>query len=660
MTNEKNTTSVSTNKTNKKKSGIIRWNAIIPLFVFLFLLTIYFYFLFDAHVRLAAEWAAYKALGVEVNIDNFKSSFIHGKASIDRIQITDAKQPEYNSIEFSNIKFDVNMDALLKLKAVVEEITVDGVQFKSKRNSPGKVAPPTEKSNEPSFTQQLKEKALGKLQAENNLLGDIATFLKEGNFDSQVKNLESKIESKKLLNDLNKKWSLKKTEWDNKIKNLPTQQELNSFKVRFEKIKYKDFKSPAELQTSLTELDSLIKDVDAKNRQIQDVRNNLDVDLKALNQDKSQLEEQIKKDTETLKSHLKIPKIDAAGFTKSLFLDYLTPYTEKLDRYKATAQKYLPPKYSRMLDGKSNSKKEPADDEIQPLPRASGITYEFPIKNGYPLFWVQKINVSTKSNAQVDYGDFRGIIQNITSNQRMIGRPTTFDLAGNYNPASFKGIKVTAKLDNTQADPQVNFTANVASYPLSNLILTQSKDGAISIPNTVASLETYGSTIGFKNYDVKLLNKFNQVNWKSTATDNTVNSLLNQTLGQINNFDLQATASGELKNLNIDIRSSLGSELEKSFGKLLEAKVSEAKAMLQKQIDQEIGKLKQQFEAETQKLKQTAEAEVEKVKAQIDSQKKLAEARVDQAKKDLENKAKKQLEQEGQKAVDDLKKKFGF
>ena len=364
---------IENNKKNikPKTKSIIRWNAIIPFLVFIVLIGLYFTFLFDLHVRIASEWAAYKALGVEVNIDNFKSSFIHGKASIDRIQITDSKEPEYNSIEFSNIKFDINMDALLKLKTVIEEITVDGVQFKSKRSSPGKVAPPTEKPNEPSFTQQLKEKALGKLQAEDNLLGDIATFLKTGNFDGQIKNLESKLESKKMLDELNKKWITKKTEWDAKIKNLPTQQELDSYKIRFEKIKYKDFKSPSELQASLSDLDSLIKEVDAKNRQVQDIKNSLDADMKALNQDKTQLEDQIRKDTETFKSHLKIPKIDAAGFTKSLFLGYLTPYTEKLDRYKLMAQKYIPPKYSRMLDGKTNTKKEKHDDEIQPHPRAN-------------------------------------------------------------------------------------------------------------------------------------------------------------------------------------------------------------------------------------------------------------------------------------------------
>ena len=288
----------------------------------------------------------------------------------------------------------------------------------------------------------------------------------------------------------------------------------------------------------------------------------------------------------------------------------------------------------------------------------------FQFLNGYPLFWVQKISLSTQSNARVDYGDFKGLVQNITSNQRMIGKATTFDLAGDYKPASLKGIKVTAKLDNTKTDPQVDFTANVASYPLANLVLTQSKDGSIAIPNTIASLETSGSTVGFKTFDIRLFNKFSQVNWQSKANDTTVNTILSETLGRINNFDLQATATGEIKNLNIDIRSSLGSELEKSFGKLLESKVNEAKAMLQKQIDLEIGKLKAQFDTETQKLKQNAEAEITKVKTQIDNQKKLAETRIDQAKKDLENKAKDQLqkglEKEGQKAVDDLKKKLGF
>jgi len=655
-------------KKNKKPKGPIRWNAIIPFAIFIFLIWAYFFFFFDTHMRKAIEWGGYKALGTELNIEEFKSSFIHGNVEIKKLEITDAAQPQFNSIELSSIRFDVNWDALLRLKIVVQEIAVEGIQFMSKRAHIGKVAPPEPPSNEPSFTQQLQEKALNKLEKDNqsNVLGDVSAFLKTGKWDDQVKNLESQMASKKMIEDLTTKWTAKRTEWDAKLKTLPTNTELQSFKTRFDSIKYKDFKTPQELDSSIKQFDALFKDVDAKNKQIQELKSQFDTDLKSIDADYKSVDAQVKKDVDTIKAKLKIPKIDAASFAKALFMQYLTPIMAKIDHYKALAEKYLPPKYSRMIKdaGKPKAKQVQAkpedDDTIQPHPRAKGQVYEFPIKNGYPLFWIQKISISSKSNANADYGDFSGLIQNITSNQRQIGKTTTLDLKGDFKKMAVSGIHATAELNNLKEEPQADFAFNVASYPMLDLTLMNSKDGQISIPKSTASFASAGQTIGFKNYTLKLKTDFSNVSFNTNIADKTISEIINQTLKAINHFDVEANASGELKDLNFDIRSSLGTDLQASFENLLKTKIAEANAQLQKAVDAEIGKLKAQLTGQTDGLKNQANGEVAKVQKQLDDQKKQVDDRIATAKKDLENKAKKQLQDAGQKGLDDLKKKLGF
>lgn len=644
----------------KKAKGPIRWNAIIPFLIFCSLIYGYFYFFFDANIKSALEWGAFKALGVEVNIGEFKSSFHQGRVEIHKIEVTDSVKPQYNSIEISNIKFDVNWDALLRLKIVIEEIAVDGVQFMSKRSRPGKVAPPPPPSNEPSFASVLQDKALNKLEKDNqtNVLSDISVFLKTGQFDSQLKNLESQLESKKLLEAMNTKWTQKKTDWDKKIKTLPTGEELNKIKDRFSKIKYKDFKSPQELESSLKELDSVIKDMDSKNKQIQQMKSEFEADLKGLDDDYKNLDAQIKKDVETLKSRFKIPKIDAASFAKALFMDYLAPVMQKVDHYKALAEKYLPPKYAKMVKGEKT--KSAPDDSIQPHERAHGITYEFPRPKGYPLFWIQKIKLSSTSNANVDFGDFKGLISNITSNQKQIGQPTTINIQGDFKKMNISGILFNAELNNTLPESLVKFNFGVGSYPLENLNLLQSKDGNISIPSSQTSVLASGEISGFKNYNMKFKNEFNHVDFKVTTADPTISEILSQTLSSIKKFDLEATAQGELKNLDLNIQSSLATDLQKSFENVLKNKINEANEKLQKSIQNEIGKLKSQVQAQTDGLKNQAQNELNKLQGQINEQKKAGEDKVNQAKKDFENQAKNKLQQEGQKTLDDLKKKFGF
>ena len=86
------------------------------------------------------------------------------------------------ALELADMRFDLNWDALLRAKYVIEEVAVEGVQFKSKRQRPGRVAPPEPANDGPSFVEQLQGKALNKLdkEGENNILGDfISCFTKE-------------------------------------------------------------------------------------------------------------------------------------------------------------------------------------------------------------------------------------------------------------------------------------------------------------------------------------------------------------------------------------------------------------------------------------------------------------------------------------------------
>ncbi len=662
----------------KKKKGIIRWNALIPLFVFIVLIGVYFKLFFDNHLKSLIEWGGFKALGTELNISSIKTSFRKGSVEINKLELTNREKPELNSIELSQIVFDVNTDAILRLKYVIDKMAVDGIQFLSKRSYPGKVAPPPPPSNEPGFADQLKSSALNKLEKDNksNLLSDIAGFLKNGDLNAQLKNLESQIASKKMAEELNKKWEQKRVEWDATIKTLPNQKDLDQYKVRFNGIKYKDFKNIEEVNSSVNEFISLKKDVDTKIQVVNDTKNKLTTDVASIQADYKTLEQQIKADIDFIKTKFKIPKIDAAQFAKSLFMGYLIPYAEKLDRYKLLIEKYLPPKYSKMITGKIENvqakltgkkiaeTEAEIDDSIQPQPRAKGIFYEFPILNGYPQFWIKEIGISSQSNKQADYGDFKGQITNVTSNQRQIKKPTELKINGDFKSQNLFGIKAYGLFNNMPVLPIVSFDFDVASYLLKNLELIKTDDVGITIPSSKNSIAIKLKTEGFKTYIVDFKNDFKEAQFITTAKDKIVNEILNGTLASINNFDVQASAKGALKDLDINISSSLGQKLETAFSALLKKKLDEVNTLVQQKINEEIEKQKKQLNEQIGKLTNGYLTDFTQAESKFNELKGQAQERIEVAKKDLENKAKAEVEnkakQEGQKALDDIKKKLGF
>ncbi|MCM2353062.1 MAG: TIGR03545 family protein [Pseudobdellovibrio sp.] len=657
-----------------KEGGLIRWSAVIPFFIIVVLCAVYFKLFFDSHMKSALEWGGYKALGTEVNIANFESSFVKGNVAISGLQITSAEQPDFNSIELGSIRFDVNWDALLRLKFVVEEMAVENVQFMSKRKYRGKVAPPPPPSNEPSLVSQVKDKAIGKVdeKGQGNLLGDLSAFLQTGDYKAQLANIESQLKSKQMANDLKAKWETKQKDWDAKIKTLPTDADFKAYKTKFEAIKVKDFKTPQELDASVKQFNTLKAEVEGKLKLVNDTKDEFNADLTQIKKDYASLDEQIKADVASIKDHMKIPKLDSKQIAKSIFMDYLNPYIAKLDKINKLAEKYLPPKYSKMVNENLDSKKllaggkkktevKPEDDDtIQPHPRAEGVTYEFPVKNGYPLFWIQQVKVSSKSNEQADYGDISGVISNIVSNQRQIGKQTEMHLSGDFKSHNIHGMKVDAFLNNLKEEPAAGMDFAVASYPLKAISLMKNNDGTIAMPSASINIAAKAATEGFKSYNIGLVNTFNNVQFELSAKEKVVEEILKNTFAQLTTFDLTAEAKGSLSSLDVDVTSSLGDKLQDALSASVKQKIEDLNKEIKVKIDNEIGKVKSEIEKQISTLTKGYVGNANEAQAKLDAQKNVADQKIAQAKKDLENKAKKELEQKGKKAVDDLKKKFGF
>jgi len=677
MTDEnKNIQSDKTKNNKTYKGGLIRWSAVVPFGIFVLVMGLFFTLFFDSMIKSALEWTGYKATGAEVNIASFKSSFLNGNVSISGIQMTDAENPEYNTIEIGSIRFDVNWNALLKLKFVVEEMAAENIQLMSKRSRRGKVAPPEPPKNndEPSLISKLQDQALDKIKDKNkdNLLGDVSSFLQTGDFKEQLKSIESQMLSKQMADDLKNKWQSKQIEWDNKIKELPKESDFKIIKTKFDTIKVKDFKNPQELESAIKQINELKKDVDDKIKSIDQTKKFFTNDLESLKKDYEQLDKQVKEDIAKIKERMKIPKISADQIAKSMFMDYLSPYISKLNRINELAKKYLPAKYStilaektdpsKILSGKKTIKSTHAQesDAIVPHPRDVGTTYEFPIAQGYPLFWIQKIKVSTKANEQINYGNINGQILNIVSNQKQIGKPTVLNIQGDIKPQNISGLKIDATLNNLGNDPEANIKLIIASLKLNSIDLIKSDSGTISIPTPDLSVDVKAETVGFKNYIIDINNNFNDVKFDVLAQEKNLNEILKSSFSQINSFSLNAKAEGALNDLNLKINSSLGEKLEKALSNSVQQKIDELNKQIQDKIDSVITLQKLELQKQINSLTKGYLGDATNAELKLNSQKAIADEKINQAKKDAENKAKKQIQQEGQKALDDLKKKFGF
>jgi len=651
----------------KKTPGPIRWNAVVPFLIICVLVFGYFHFFFDHNLRKGLEWAGYKGVGAEVNIANLETSFFKASLRVQGIEITDAEKPAQNSIEIGDVRWGMSWDALLRGKVLVNEAVIENIQFATARKSPGKVAPPEPPAKPgPSAVAQeaerLKEEALAKAQEEyaNNMLGDLAAILGGADANAQLGKIEGTLNSKKRAQEVEADIKTKQKLWDEKLKTLPQGKDLQALNDRLNKVKTKDFKTPQELQASLQEIDAIAKQGDAYYKQVNSTGQELDKDLKGLEANVRELDGLVKADIKSLETRFKIPSINTKDLTRALFNKYLGKYMAKINRYRAMAEKYLPPKYADRLSGKKAAPAEPDEVPLQPHPREKGVTYEFGRKNSYPLVWIKKAAISSQAGMSAKAGNIRGQILDITTNQALIGRPTVATLEGDFPADQIKDLLLKLVLDNTKEDSLITYKMSVGSYPIAGADLVDSTDVKIALKNATGKLNIDGELKALRDFKMNLNNQLTTASFDVSAKDGNIDSILKNTFAELPMITLTGDASGYLPSISFNVTSNVGSELEKGLRKQVEAKIAEAKKQIEEYVNKEIGKTRESIDKQIKQLRAQLDGEVKKAQAQLDSQKKQAEAKVEQAKKDTENKAKKQVEEQGKKAVDDLKKKLGF
>lgn len=654
-------------KKSKQKS-FIRWEALFPASIILGLMIAYFTLFFDSHFRKGIEFVGYNTLGAEVNVGSLETSFRRASIIIRGLQLTDSEQPTHNLFSIGEIKFDMSWDALLRGKILIEIAAIEQIQFHSLRKKPGRLKPPEPTSDEPSLIekegQKLAKEALEKAKTnyDDNILGDIANLLSGGSSQEQIKNLENSIKSKTLIVEIQKNFTDKQTQWNEKAKKLPQQKDLNAWNERFKKIKTNNFKSPDELQQSLKQFQDLLKEADQQVKELEKTGESFSADLKTIDGQLKNLEKVVQEDVKDLEAHFKIPKLDAKAISNSLFKRYTGPYVEKLSKYQALAHEYLPP---GLLAKKSDGEE---DLQIQPRPREHGISYEFGKPNSYPFFWLKKARISSKATpGEPTLGNLAGEALNITSNQALTGVPMVIKIDGDFPELKISGVGAEISINHTKRPYRELLSAKVESYPSDKKMLVSSKDIEVGFTKAVGSALIKAS---FEEdlIEFSIFNSFSQLDQIVMASNKEINDILGKVMSGIPNWTIEASGKGTLRDLPIQISSNLGTEIARGFEKVLNEKIAEAKAKVKGIIDEAIAKEKLKLENEINKAKNQFNTEFNNVKEVLAKQKNEIQFKIEDTKREETKKAQKQIEAEIQKRLgpdankklEDLKKKIKF
>lgn len=623
-------------KKKKKPKGPIRFEAIVPVTIIVALLVAYFTFLFDSNLKLGLELGGTYVHGAEVNIASLKTSFTEPSIEIKGIQITDKNKPTRNIFQVGRIKLALLWDALLRVKIVVPEASIENIQALVPRKSPGKVIPKEETKGtqmaevEDAVVEQTKS------DFEGNVLGDVANLIDGTDPSAQLKKIETELKASGKIKELEKALKEKEVEWKKRLDSLPGNEEFKDMEARFKKLKF-DSKNPIQFAKDLDEANKIVKEADQKVKTISQTGKDLDSDLKATDKSFKEIEKMVQEDIKDIQTRLKIPEINGSEFSKKLFGKMIAEKLGSYAKYIEMGREYMPPK-------KTKEEKAAQKSDFIPRKRGEGKNIRFPITKGYPLFWLQKAKVSSEVSDSNEYsGNISGEITNISTAPSAVKDPAQIKVKGDFPKQGIQGFSLNAVIDHRTEDPKETVDLQVASYPVGSQKLSNSSDVTFNITDSKGQI-VMNAVQQKSGVNMKIKNFFNSVEYEVDAKSSLVKEILQGVAKDVNRISVQADAKGAWSSLDWHIKSNLGDAITQAFKKQVEAKIKEAKEKIQNMVNSQIA-------AEKQKL----QAQFDKIKGQVDSVVKSKQAEVDKAKAQVNSEIDKK-KKEGAAPVKDLKK----
>lgn len=627
-----------------KKKGPIRFEAILPVALLIALLIAYFSFFFDSNLRSGIEFVGTMVNGAEVNVKNIDTDFLGGSFVLSGLQITDKEAPQRNVIQIGSIKFQFLWDALLRMKFVVNEASINNIQAYVPRQRPGRLVPKSSDNKRSETLAKVEDSVLdqAKEQFNENVLGDIANVIGGADPSDQLKNLQMNLKADQRIKELEKVLQEKEAAWKERLQNLPKQEEINALVARAKKVKL-DANNPIELAKGIKELDQIFRQADKIVKDFKQASDNLQTDVGGFNNSFKELEQLAQQDLKDLQGRLKIPDLNVADFSKGLFGRMFAEQLAKYRKYLVVAKEYMPPK-------KTAEEKQP---ELIPRARGEGRDVKFPITTGYPLFWLQKARISSEPTDSEFSGKIAGEVTDITTRPSAIKNPARISVQGDFPKQQIYGLNTLITIDHRTAEPVETLTASIDSYPVQPKQLSDSPDVKFAIANAKGRIDIRGAHQN-ENIQMKISNVFQQVGYEIDAKSSIVKDILQGTVNGLPDIQVNADISGPWNNLHWKIDSNLGRELGRGFKDQVNKKVEEAKAKLKQYIDQRINAEKQKLQSEFNKVKSQIDGVINSKKKEIDSAKSKAEKEINSEKKKAEKSGKKSLEQKGKKLLKDL------
>jgi len=590
----------------------VRWKGIIFIAVFIVLIVVIGVLFSDIWLENEIEKTGTFLNRAKVDIDELEFSVTDLFIKWNRLQITDPKNTMRNRIETGNCEFDLEFLPLLSKKLIIESFSITDIRTDTERTEDGAIDE-NEKSIAPSFIQETTDYLEGEVSSV--VSPQFSSLKKTANVDSIIKILDLKSIAK--ITNLQKDIETKYGYWEKTLSELEVENDLKKVESQIKSIDVNNIKTADQYYAAAKKVDDVYETIKSTSSSLSGIEKKLSTDIKNINGQVLQVEDWVKEDYSRALSLAKIPDINAENISKMIFgeriVDRITTYLD----YIATARKY-----SSRSDSEKPEKESP--------PRLVGQNIYFYNQNARPDFWIHKLNLSgyTENNIQLS-----GLINNIVSDQRQIGKTTDIAIEGK----SEQGLRLAlnGNLDYLSEEPGETINLQYSGFSLADYQISKSR----LLPNKVKSgtgviqseFALKGDQIDGKvSFTGKKL-RFNMPS--ANAGHNEIEEIIQSVIKSISTVNVSAKVMGSSDNLQFSVNSNLDDILMNKIGAIVNERFEKAKKDITQRVDNEIGKYRAELDNLVEEKEKLLQSEITKYEQMLEKEKNRADVK----KKEIED-----------------------
>ncbi len=594
---------------------VFRWKAIVPMLLTALLVAVVWRLFLNPAIRRGTEIVGAEVVGAKVDLEAARLRLRDGDLVLRGLEVANPDAPMTNLFEAQEIVADLNGEALLMGKVVVDSLIVRRVRFGTPRRTSGALDQPSPTTG--LVTRRVLAWADALPTPTLDLTGIIGTVV-----DVPAISPDS-LRTPRQAARVGAGADSLRAAWTSELRAIEPQPVIDSARALAERLRGADTRrlGPTGVAAAANDVRTLSRQLDQTRDRLAQLERGVAQGVASTQAAVLALDSARRADYAYARGLVNIPSFAAPDVSAALFGRMVRARLQPILQWINLAEEYVPPGL------------RPRRDPGARRARMDGTTYRFPVEESWPAFLVRRAEADLAIGGDnVTAGAYRASITGLTTAPAAYGRPMTLR-AGRISDVGPRELVVAALMDRTGATPRDSVSARVGGVALPDVTLEAAQGAKLAFGASTVELaltRTGGTLEGTWRVRAPA------VTWTRSADSATgpaprpgseawAEALVWRAISAVRDVTIEARLSGAVTGPAVSISTNVGTAVADAVQREIGAEIERTERVVRAEVDRRIAA-------------STAEARRKAAALESDVQRRVGESRqrLEAAKTELE------------------------